>query len=214
MKLRRVAPVAAVILLGLTGAAAAQMTVGGPPVGSFGAPPPGSLGGAPAGTLGTPMQGPGGMQSPMGGPQQMPPCIAEFTRIRESAEKRAAAIKAAAARRAGPQELCGLFGQFVDSESKMVRYIEEHQRACGIPPQALPAAKAGHAKTAETRDKVCQAAKFAGTGERRGPGLGDALGVRTAVPTVDASAHTGTFATLSGGGSLAGSTDAGNSTAK
>ncbi len=208
MTLRRIAPLATMMLLGLAGASSGQMTIGAP-AGSFGSPPAGAFGSSPAGSFGAGAQAPAaaGFQNPMGAPQQMPPCAVNFMKLRQGAETRAKAIKAASERHAPPQELCNLFGQFSDVEGRMVKFIEENQRTCNIPAQALPAAKSNHAKTVETQGKICQAARFAGTGERRGPGLGDALGVRTTVPTLDSSGRSGAFATLSGG-TLAGSADA------
>src|ERR1700688_3492328 len=45
-------------------------------------------------------------------PQQMPPCVQEFTKLRDEAQKRANAIRTASERKATPQEACGLFNAF------------------------------------------------------------------------------------------------------
>ena len=173
----RVLPLALMILLASAATSRAQMTLGAPIGGGFGAPG----------------------QTPFGTPpqQQQPPCVANFMPLRLDAQKRADAIKAAAGRHAPPQELCNLFGQFSDAEGKMIQFIKANATACGIPAQALTASQANHGKTLETKNKVCSAAKFAG-GERRGPGLGDALGMRTTVPTADTTTSKGAFGTLSG----------------
>jgi hypothetical protein len=171
-----VAPLAVAVLLAGAGTAAAQMTVGAPS-GGFGAP-------------GQPMIG-------MPPQQQQPPCVANFMPLRAEAQKRADAIRAASARHAPPQEICNLFGHFTEAEAKMVQFIKANSASCGIPAQVLSASEANHGKTVETRNKVCNAAKFGG-GERRGPGLGEALGMRTAVPTAESAAASGAFATLSG----------------
>ena len=173
----RVLPLALMILLASAATSRAQMTLGAPIGGGFGAPG----------------------QTPFGMPpqQQQPPCVANFMPLRLDAQKRADAIKAAAGRHAPPQELCNLFGQFSDAEGKMIAFIKANATACGIPAQALTASQANHGKTLETKNKVCSAAKFAG-GERRGPGLGDALGMRTTVPTADSTTSKGAFGTLSG----------------
>jgi hypothetical protein len=128
-------------------------------------------------------------------PQGAPPCMNEFMPLRTEAEKRAGLIKAAGQRKAPPQELCQLFGRFWDAEDKVVKFIETHAASCGIPQQVLSATKINHGKTAEMRQRVCSVAV---PGERRGPGLGEALGMR-AVPTPDTtSTGRGTLDTLSG----------------
>lgn len=185
LTLVRVTPLAVVILLALAGTSQAQMTLGAPITGSFGAPAQ-----AP---FGAPAQPPFGMPSP----QQQPPCVANFMPLRLEAQKRAEAIKAAAERHANPKEICGLFEHFTDAEAKMIQFLKTNSASCGIPAQALSTSQTNHNKTLETKNKVCSAAKFA-AGERRGPGLGDALGMRTTVPTNDSAAAAGAFATLSG----------------
>ena len=176
----RVLPLAIMILLASAATSGAQMTLGAP------------VGGA---AFGAPAQSPFGMAPQQ--QQQQPPCVSNFIPLRAEAQKRAEAIKAAAARHAPPQEICNLFGQFSEAEGKMVQFIKANSTACGIPADALTASQANHGKTLETKNKVCSAAKFAG-GERRGPGLGDALGMRTTVPTADSTTSKGAFGTLSG----------------
>jgi hypothetical protein len=122
--------------------------------------------------------------------------MAEFLPLRTEAEKRAALIKAAGERRAPPQELCQLFGRYSEAEEKVVKFIESHASSCGIPAQVLNATKANHTKTGTMRQRICSAAPP--PGERRGPGLGEALGMR-AVPTPETtSTGKGTLDTLSG----------------
>src|SRR5262249_38213471 len=92
-------------------------------------------------------------------------------------------------RRVGPQELCGLFTSFSDAEGKVVKFIETNSRSCGIPPDVLSITKSNHSKTLEKKQQICAAAQF---GERRGPGLSEALGMR-AVPTPGTTAKGGAF---------------------
>jgi hypothetical protein len=150
-----------------------------------------------------PAMGPPGAQQfgpPMGPPpaqQGAPPCMAEFVPLRQEAEKRAAAIKAGADRKAPREEICGLFKRFSDAESKVVKFLSANQATCGIPPQAIVESKANHAKTATTAERICSGGGVEGA-KPRGTGLGEALGVR-AVPTPETTKNgKGIFDTLSG----------------
>src|SRR5262249_9688361 len=76
-----------------------------------------------------------GQQGMMPGQQQgMPPCMAEFTPLRIEAEKRGAAIKTAAQKKVPREQLCQLFRNFIEAETRVVKYLSERQAACGIPP--------------------------------------------------------------------------------
>jgi hypothetical protein len=209
----RVASVAATLLLALASGAAAQMTVGpagapGPggfPGPSTSGPSPGAFpnqapGGFPGAGAGFPGGGPGMMQGVLPGQSQgqAPPCMAEFVPLRTEAEKRAAALKAAATKRAPPKELCQLFTRFIESEAKVVKFMEKNAANCGIPSQVVSTTRTNHVKTNETKEKVCAAASDVTNEARRGPGLGDALGVRS-VPTPDTTTTgAGTLDSLSG----------------
>jgi hypothetical protein len=170
----RVAPLASAMWIGLNVSALAQGMPGGP-----GANP-------------MMMMVPGQMPPQ----QQSPPCMGEFVPIRTDAEKRAHAIQEAIKRKVPPQELCGLFNSFADAESKVVRFMEVNARSCGIPAEVVTITKSNHGKTLEKKQQICAAAQF---GERRGPGLGEALGMR-AVPTPETTSNGkgGPFDTLSG----------------
>jgi hypothetical protein len=128
--------------------------------------------------------------------QQAPPCVQEFMRLRSDAEKKAAAIRQASARKASPKEACGLFNTFSASEAKMVKYAEDNSVWCGIPPQIVDSIKTGHTRTVEIRTKVCNAAAQAPMAPR-GPSLSDALG--SPVPdSNNIKTGRGTFDTLTG----------------
>ena len=199
----RVALLAVVLMLGSASGSMAQMTVG-----PAGAPGPGQgPGGFPAGPGpgAFPGQMPGGSPGMMPGgfpggqaPTQAPPCMAEFTPLRTETEKRAATLKAAAGKHASPQEICQLFTRFIEAELRVVKLMEKNAATCGIPAQVVSVSKGNHTRTIETKDKVCAAATGAANEARRGPGLGDALGVR-AFPTPDStSTGAGTLDSLSG----------------
>jgi hypothetical protein len=129
------------------------------------------------------------------------PCANDFLPLRAEAEKRAGAIKAAAERKAPPQELCPLFRRFSEAEGKMVKFVEQNLGFCQIPPQAAEAMKANHAHTLQTQQRVCAAAANVGPDgapRSRGPTLGDSLGVGR-VPSADSTTTgRGTFDTLTG----------------
>jgi hypothetical protein len=171
MTLNRVATIAMLAALGMATQASAQMF--GPGTPQFGAPPAAAP------------------------PQGVPPCMAEFVPLRQEAEKRAQAIQAGASRKAPREEICGLFKRFAEAENKVVKYLIANQATCGIPPQAIAETKTNHARTAATQQKVCSA-EAAAEGRPRGPGIGEALGVRS-VPTPETTkTGKGIFDTLSG----------------
>jgi hypothetical protein len=130
-------------------------------------------------------------------PQQMPPCLAAFQPLRAEAEKRAAAIKAAAPRHQAP-ELCQLFGRFAEAEGKVVKYMEDKAASCGIPAQVVATSKTNHAKTLETKKKICSVTAAPQADPKRNPGLGEALGMRS-IPTPETTTTgSGTLDTLTG----------------
>jgi hypothetical protein len=201
----RVASLAVVLMLGSAGGSMAQMVVGpagqgggfpgqAPPVGGFPAQIPGGFPGQ------GPGPSPGGMTGafPGQGPRQGPPCMSEFMPLRTETEKRAAALKAAAQKHAPQQEICQLFIRFAESEAKVVKFMEKNASACGIPAQVITTTKGNHAKSMGTKDKVCAAAAGGGGEARRGPGLGDALGMRGVITPDSTTSGAGTLDSLSG----------------
>jgi hypothetical protein len=132
-------------------------------------------------------------QAPM--QQQVPPCIQEFFKLRDDAEKKAAAIKAANERKAQPKEACQLFGALAASQAKMLKYASENTTWCGIPAQVVDQLKQANAKVDEIRIKICQVA--AAPPRPQGPSLSDAL--TTPVPdSNNIKTGRGTFDTLTG----------------
>jgi hypothetical protein len=128
-------------------------------------------------------------------PQQRD-CNAEFMPLRQDAEKRAGAIKAAAAKKSQPA-LCAAFKNFAVAEAKMVKYVADNAANCGIPPDVGKNMRANHAKTTETRDRICSA--NAGPAAPRAPSLSDALGTSRLPETGTQSQRGGgTFNTLTG----------------
>lgn len=117
--------------------------------------------------------------------------------MRQDAEKRAGAIKTAAAKKSQP-ELCNAFKNFAAAEAKMVKYVTDNGTACGIPADAAKNMKANHSKTIGMRDKICSA--NAGPAAPRAPSLSDALGTSRLPDTSSPQTQKGggTFNTLTG----------------
>jgi len=126
-------------------------------------------------------------------PQQEPACVQEFFKLRDDAEKKAAAIKTANDRHVSPREACPLFGALLAAQTKMLKYANENSAWCGIPPQVSVQLKQAVAKISEIRTKVCQAA----SAPAPGPSLSDAL--TSPVPdSNNIKTGRGTFDTLTG----------------
>jgi hypothetical protein len=150
-----------------------------------------------------PQQTPQGLQglqqaAPQQGPSpHMQACMDDFGKLHDVAQKRAAAIRVASAKKVGPKEACELFNAFTDAEVKLLKYATDNLTRCSIPADIIKNLKQGHAKSAEIRTKVCEAA--ASGGRAAGPTLSDVL----TAPVPDASniktgRGTGTFDTLTG----------------
>src|ERR1700729_1665810 len=175
---------------------------GAAPSGAFGAPPPASsaFGNAPA-----PASFPSAGASPFAAPptQGGPPdeCMKDFMPLRQEAEKRGALLKAAGERHAGPDEACKLIGNFLQAETKMVKYVETNSARCGIPPQISEQLKKGHVSTEAMRTRVCGAAAQMQKQQQgpTGPSLSEVLGSAAALPEATVAKKNGnTLHTLSG----------------
>ena len=142
-----------------------------------------------------PQQAPAGA-SPWNGPQQAPPCIAEFGKLRDDAQKKAGAISEASKRKADPKEACGLFNTFSAAEAKLIKYAADNATACGIPPEVVVSLKQQHTKTTDIRTKVCRAA--AAPPRPSGPSLSDALGSSATPDVSNIRTGRGTYDTLTG----------------
>ncbi len=122
-----------------------------------------------------------------------------FLPLREDAEKKGKAIKAASERHAPPDEACKVIGNYAAAEVKMINYVEKNSEKCGIPPQIADQLKTGHKGTENLLKKVCDAAQQMKTAGPAGPSLSDVLGTSNAVPEATATKKGGsTFDTLNG----------------
>jgi hypothetical protein len=126
-------------------------------------------------------------------------CMKGFIPLREEAEKRGKLIKAASDRHAPPDEACKLIGNFAQSETKMIKYVESHAAKCGIPPQIADQLKNGHKNTETMQQKVCAVAQQQQQRGPAGPSLSEVLGSSAALPEATAAKKGGsTFDTLNG----------------
>jgi hypothetical protein len=127
--------------------------------------------------------------------QQEPPCAQEFIKLREDAEKKAAAIRTASERKASPQEACHLFNALIGAQSKLLKFAKDNTVWCGLPPQVVVSLKEAVGKVTEIRTRVCQAA--AAPQRPSAPSLSDALS--SPVPNSNnIKTGRGTFDTLTG----------------
>ena len=77
-------------------------------------------------------------------PQQEPPCVKEFFKLRDDAEKKAAGDQGRrTSARLRRREACQLFSAFVAAQSKMLKYATENATWCGIPTQVMENLKQG-----------------------------------------------------------------------
>jgi hypothetical protein len=105
-------------------------------------------------------------------PAEHDACTKEFVPLREEAVARGKLIKAASERHAPPDETCKLIGNYGQSETKMIKYIEANPAKCGFPPLIADQLKASHKNTEAMQKKVCAMAQQAQRGGPAGP-VGD-----------------------------------------
>jgi len=184
---------------------------GGQAAPSNASPFPPVNGAAPAASVGGPSPFPSAGAAPITGsafergpapPSQAggPPddCMKKFMPLREEAEKRGKAIKAAGERKASPDEACKLIGNFGQAEIKMIKFVESNAARCGIPPSVAEQMKTGHKNTEGMQKKVCAAAQQVQQRGPSGPSLSEVLGSSAAAPEATVRKGGSTFDTLNG----------------
>ena len=166
----RLAPIAALILTGMTVSAPAQFMAPGMPMPGQAAPQP----------------------------QQLPPCYKDFMPLREEAQKRGQMIQAATSKKdkASREEVCALFKSYSAAEAKLVKFIKVNAQWCGIPPEAATQMKANHDRTLRTQSAICSVA--GGPAKPTGPGLSEALGTSRGGTLDPFAPNNGTLDTLTG----------------
>jgi hypothetical protein len=126
---------------------------------------------------------------------QAPAQCNAFIPLRDDAQQKAAAVRAATEHKAERKEVCALVTRFATAEAAVVKFLEANKTWCGIPDEAVKAAKTGHERTLKFRTVACSEAPAA---QPKAPTLSDAI----ATPSVDSATNTktgrGTLDTLSG----------------
>ncbi len=130
--------------------------------------------------------------SPPAGPPGGVQCN-DFVNLTTEAKKRSDLVGAAVKNKAERKELCTLMTNFVTAESKVMKFLEDNKKWCGVPDQIIAASRAGHEKALKFRTAACEEGPHPKT-----PTLSDAI----KAPTVDSAKNTktgrGTFDTLTG----------------
>jgi hypothetical protein len=85
-------------------------------------------------------------------------CMEKLAPLRQDAEKKAQAIKAANDRKATPKEACGLITSYVEAEAQLVSYVTTRQTACGIPAAYPEQLRANQERSNALMKAVCAAA--------------------------------------------------------
>jgi hypothetical protein len=127
----------------------------------------------------------------------MPPCAEEMMPLRNDAQAKGAAIKAAIDKKAERGELCKIFRTFVAAEAKFVKFAQDNSARCSVPAEAVKVMKANHGKSTAMSNRVCNAAAGPGGGPAPPPSLSDALGT-SRIPDSSNVKRGGTFDTLGG----------------
>jgi len=130
-------------------------------------------------------------------PQKEPPCVEQFGKLRDDAQKKAQAIRTASEHKVPPKEACALFNSFFAAETKLIKYAAENATWCGIPQEVIGNLKLSHSKTESIRTQVCRAAA-AGPPRPAGPSLSDALGGGAVPDANNIRTGRGTYDTLTG----------------
>lgn len=119
----------------------------------------------------------------------------DFVRLRELAQQKAAAVRNATQHKVERKEVCTLVEHFTAAEEAVVKFLENNKTWCGVPDEAIKAAKASHEQTLKFRKLACAEAPVV---QPRQPTLSDAIGQ----PSVDTAGNThtghGTLDSLNG----------------
>jgi hypothetical protein len=165
------------------------------PTPMMGSPMMGAPMGAPPGGMGGGGMGGGGMGG-MGGGGSPPPCVTEFSKMREDVQKKGIAAKQASEKHVTREELCKLITVYSSAEGQWLKFTEKGVSACGIPVEIVNQLKQVHGRTEMAREKICAAGPA--TASMAPPSLSEALG--TSRPTLETKRAAGSsmFDTLTG----------------
>lgn len=123
-----------------------------------------------------------------------PQCM-KFPAMSQATQEKANAVAAAMKAKADRKEICRLMTAFVASEGLVVKFLVDNKSWCGVPDQAVAAAKASHERSTKFRDAACSEAPPG----PKPPTLSDSIKTEP----VDSATNTkagrfGTFDTLTG----------------
>jgi len=128
-----------------------------------------------------------------------PPCADEFVPLRNDAQTKGAAIKAAIDRKAERADICKAFRTFVAAEAKVVKFVQDNGSRCSIPADAAKVMKVNHGKSVTMSNRVCNAAGPGPAAAPPPPSLSDALGTSRIPDSSNIkTGKGGTFDTLGG----------------
>jgi len=128
----------------------------------------------------------------MGGPPPSGVC-ASFPKLRDEAKAKAEAVSAVGKHKGDRKDMCAAVQSFTAAEDKVVKFLEDNKRNCGVPDQAVTQAKAMHANTVKFRDTVCAEGP-----KPKVPTLSDAIGAPPAETGTNTKTGRGTLDTLTG----------------
>ena len=127
--------------------------------------------------------------------QSTPAQCNSFIALRDDAQKKALDVRTAVEHKVERKEICSLVQRYYAAESAVVKFLEDNKTWCGIPEEAIKAAKGNHEHTEKFRTAACTEAPVA---KPKVPTLSDSIGT----PSVDTGANTktgrGTLDSLNG----------------
>jgi hypothetical protein len=134
---------------------------------------------------------------PMGGPQMGGPppqsICSNFAKLRDEAKAKADLVSVIGKRKGDRKDMCAAVQAFTAAEDKVVKFLEDNKKNCGVPDQAVAQAKTMHANTTKFRDTVCAEGP-----KPRVPTLSDAIGAPPAETGTNTRTGRGTLDTLTG----------------
>lgn len=110
-----------------------------------------------------------------------------FIKLREDAQQKALAVRTAVEKKAERKDICTLVQHYYAAESTVIEFLEDNKTWCGIPNEAIKAAKENHEHTAKFRIAACREAPAQGdvpsaAAPNENPPVSGAVPLRAAVP--------------------------------
>src|SRR6476660_5981184 len=103
---------------------------------------------------------------------QSPAQCNAFVQLRDEAQKKALAVRTAVEHKVERKEICALVQRYYAAESVVVKFLEENKTWCGIPEEAITAAKP---KAPSLSDAIGTPSVDTGANTRTGRGTLDSL---------------------------------------